>query len=1268
VLNQAELPGLMPYVARLHAQWQRATPEEQHRRMEGTLVFADISGFTALTERLARKGSIGAEEMSEALNSVFSDILEPAHGEGADLVKWGGDAVLLLFTGDHHAAHACRGAHGMRERLRARGSLDTEAGTVRLRMSIGIHSGDFDFYLVGDPEQHRELLLSGPEVSHCVHLENSAGPGEIAVSLSTIARIGPGFAGKAVGEGMLLKGCPDPPRIVAVAAPESVDVRTLLPSEIRNHLLRGAADPEHRDIAVGFVKFSGTDALARDEGPEMVARALDEVIRNVYSASDQYGVTFFETDLDADGGKVMLAAGVPTSAGHHAERMLRATRLMLDRAGRLPLKVGVNYGHVFAGDFGPEFRRTYSIKGDPINLAARVMAKAEPGQLLATLECVRRSETTFRTEVLNPFMVKGKAQAVQAISIGEVVESPRDRRSHASLLVGRGAEVELLEAAVDEIDRGRGQVIEIVGPPGIGKSRLLAEATRLAHGRSVHSVQSVEYDASTPYHLFWVLLHNVVQLRVGAPDDEVVPAFAEQVRRVAPELMEWFPLLCTPLQRDVPDTERTRGLEEQFRRRRTEEVLAELLYRLLPDPTVLIFDDVQYLDGASAGVLHRLVSGLAGRPMLVVLGRHPGESGWVSADGEPTTTIELRPLADADCLRMVRAADIEHPLPPQVAEALTAKAGGNPLFLQSLLKEVGPDGDISRLPDTVADLITIQIDRLPPEDRQVLRRASVLGAGFDLAQLSLLFDAPPGDAALARLGEFLNVEHGQRWATFRHELIREVAYEGLPFRKRRELHARVAFALEHAGGEFGSRPELLSMHFFHAHRFHEAWRYSRRAGDLAKKKYAHSDAVGQYLRAIDSARRLPAPIVPRFQLGLTYESLADSWFTIGLVEPSTRAYRQAHRLFRDHPVEGARVASKQARTEQRLRRIPQSLRRLSRELQGLEGAVDPALAGARSLLLTRYTIGRLSQRRYDEAIACGLRAVEEGVQSGDDDALGQAYTTLHVIHLTCRRAMLQPWGELALEAHGRAGNQAGEAHCINNLAFEAFNEHRWSDAEGNFARAARAFHSLGDTANEGNAICNRAEVLINQGRYQEAEPLLEDALVDARVSSDDELVALALRQLGRSHLRNGKVAESGDFLDQSRALFLAIGEEDELPALDLIGAEARLFSGESAAVLELTDRLLAGEDTAELEPGIRWVRGFARLELGDRTAAQSEFRAGRVAAEAADDRFAQAVNLLGLAAADGGAPALTSAATALLDELGVVALPRGLRSAGMAGG
>ena len=171
---------LAPFLPRVALEWLREAPDARHRTLEGTMAFVDISGFTAMSERLAPKGKLGAEEVTDVMSSTFAQLLTIAYDNGGGLVKFGGDALLLFFDGDEHARRACAAAWGMRDRLAAIGALQTSAGAVELRMHVGIHAGTFDWFLVGS--RHRELIVGGADPVHTVEMEDTAEAGEILVS------------------------------------------------------------------------------------------------------------------------------------------------------------------------------------------------------------------------------------------------------------------------------------------------------------------------------------------------------------------------------------------------------------------------------------------------------------------------------------------------------------------------------------------------------------------------------------------------------------------------------------------------------------------------------------------------------------------------------------------------------------------------------------------------------------------------------------------------------------------------------------------------------------------------------------------------------------------------------------------------------------------------------------------------------------------------------------------------------------------------------
>ena len=197
---------LVSFVPRLTLEWLRDDPESLWREVEGTLAFVDISGFTAMSERLSSLGRAGAEEVTEVMNATFAALLAVAYAQGGGLLKFGGDALLLLYEGDDHASRAARAAFEMRSTLRAIGRPKTSAGPIQLKMHAGLHSGRFQFFLVG--ESHRELLVTGPAASRTVEMEAASEAGEILLSEATAALLEEDTLGEERGLGRLLRAAP----------------------------------------------------------------------------------------------------------------------------------------------------------------------------------------------------------------------------------------------------------------------------------------------------------------------------------------------------------------------------------------------------------------------------------------------------------------------------------------------------------------------------------------------------------------------------------------------------------------------------------------------------------------------------------------------------------------------------------------------------------------------------------------------------------------------------------------------------------------------------------------------------------------------------------------------------------------------------------------------------------------------------------------------------------------------------------------------------
>ncbi len=919
-MTVAATPTLVPYLPRIVLEWARSDPDARWSELEGTMAFVDISGFTAMSERLARAGKAGAEELTGVMNAAFEPLLDVAYAEGGGLLKFGGDALLLFFDGEEHAARAARAAVGMRRTLRSLGRPRTSAGAVTLRMHVGIHSGRFHFFLVGD--SHRELIITGPAATATVAMEDLSEAGDILLSPAAAALVDARVVGAGKGKGALLRSAPaGRGQLMPLPDVEGIDLETYLPSALRPALAAGAVEAEHRHATVGMVRFSGADALFEAEGAEALAAAVEELVLVVQAASDEHGVCFLESFIDEDGGRIVLVAGAPQTSGNDEERLLRTVRAIVESGSSFGIHVGVSRGRVFAGEVGAPFRRTFTILGDTAALASRLMSRAAPGEVLSTEDVVSRSRTVFSSTELPPFRAKGKAEPVRPLAVGPVAGT-RDVGVRQQLpIVDRERELAVLIATVAPVRAGFGSLVELIGDAGIGKSRLVEELQRQSAGMTQTSASCEQYEASTPYSAFRELLRSLLDVDLNGSPEQNTERLRARLEPAAPELLPWIPLLAVPLDADVLPTPETDELQPAFRRARLHGAITSLLEALLEQPAMLLFEDVHWMDDASSELLRHLGTQVSTRGWFACVTRRPVDGGFSAATGTPPVpalTLRLDPLPDKDA-RKLAASAAGSDLSAADLDAIAERAGGNPLFIQELVGASDGDAELDELPESVEAVVASRIDGLAPSDRALLRWASVLGVAFpgDLVVDVLAGDdAVPVDAdAWDRLAEFVerdpDVAGGFR---FRHALIRDAAYEGLSIRRRRELHLRVGEVYEQRFLDaLGDVVEKLSLHYFHGGDAEKTWAYSLLAGDRAAEKHANTDAATFYRRALRAANGVPD--LPPEQLASVWEALGDVSELAGRYRDAADAYRSARR----HAGPAARSAA-EGRVDQGARR------------------------------------------------------------------------------------------------------------------------------------------------------------------------------------------------------------------------------------------------------------------------------------------------------------------------------------------------------------
>ena len=567
-VSAARDADLVPYLPRLVRAWSEERGASRSRVLDGSLVSADVSGFTALSERLAARGREGAEELVETISSVFDGLIQVAERHGGDVLKFRGDALLLLLVGDRHPERACGAASDMQRAIGSMAGRQTSVGAIELRMACGVHSGDVHVFLTEVPQ--RELLVAGRAASRVFALEDLAEAGEVVLSAETAAKVDPAWLAGSRDDGQLLHSLPD--GASPIPPPEAVGGRDLpayVPRALRDHLAVASGEAEHRQVTVAFVKASGTDAA--DDDPEEIARRLDALAGVVADACGRYGLTWLESDIDTDAAKVYLTAGAPSTTGQDEEAMLRALRDIVAADVGLPLKAGVNRGRVFTGDIGSSVAtdlRRHGRRGQSRGAADRPRGAGSdpddggrPGSGAHDVRDGHRATAREGQGGRDP-----GPHARRADRLPPAVDCRCERRSS-------GGSRSSTPFATRSDARGCASCscVELVADPGVGKSRIVAEARTLAIGFQQLDVIGEPYAKGEPFAAVRPLLRQLVGITADAPRDQAGQQLALFVGSVAPDLAAWLPLLALPFDAELGSTPEVDALDPAAARDRRHE-------------------------------------------------------------------------------------------------------------------------------------------------------------------------------------------------------------------------------------------------------------------------------------------------------------------------------------------------------------------------------------------------------------------------------------------------------------------------------------------------------------------------------------------------------------------------------------------------------------------------------------------------------------------------------------------------------------------------
>ena len=1113
---------------RLHA---IAAGVQLPERATGAALFADISGFTPLTEALvlALGPQRGAEALPQQLNLVYNSLIAEVHRYGGSVLGFAGDAITCWFGEESAEAPSVRtigtgaagapasavhraaaAALGMQRAMQAFAAIPIEGvGTVALAVKVAVAAGPVRRFVVGDPAIQLIDVLAGATLERLATAEHQAERGEVlldaaaAAALGEQAAIGAWREDEASGERFaVLDGLAGPvkpapwPPFDEISVPAETLRPWLLPP-VYERLQAGLGEflTELRPAVALFLRFGGIDF----DNDELAALKLDAYIRWVQRVLQGYNAYMLQLTIGDKGCYLYTAFGAPIA---HEDDTMRACMAALDlREPRLEfvgaVQIGISQGRMRTGAYGAQERRTYGSLGDEVNMAARLMQHAPAGQVLVSQVARRPTGDRFAWEQLPPLQVKGKAQPVNvARLIG--LEERRSFRLHEPRyqlpMVGRTAELEMAVGLLERATGGAGQILALSAEAGLGKSRLAAEIVEEARRRgfAVFAGECTSYGTSSSYLVWRSVWRGIFDLDPAAPTAEQVGALPTNLARLDPALLPRLPLLGAVLNLELPDNDLTAALVPKLRKAALETLLVDCLRaRARQGPLLIVLEDLHWIDPLSDDLLLALGRAAAELSVLLLLAYRPPQIPQLQAPQVSQLShfreLVLDSLAPTEVARLVRLKLAQRfgddAIPEGLAERIDQQALGNPFYVEELLNYLEDRGIDPRqsesveqleLPPSLHSLILARIDQLSEQQKTLIKVASVIGRLF---RASILWGLSPFAArrvalkadldALSEL-ELTPLDSPDPELTY---LFKHVVTQEVAY----ESLPFATRALLH--GQIGEVIEATYPDQIERMLDLLAYHYDRSENTAKRREYL--------LRAGDAARRdyANAAAIDYYQRALP---LLDGPERIATLLALGKVLELVGRLDEAEVV----VREGLARAEE----IPDEL---------FAARCRAALA------FLRYR-----QSSYAEALALAEQAHAVFQRAGDREGMAQAIGYNAVIldrqgdysgALTAYEASLALWREL--------GDQENAAHALNNMGIMLTNQGEHTRAQALQEEALALRRAAGDRWRIGASLINLGLVALNQNDLVTARAHFEEALGLLRQVGDPQLLANCLGNL-----------------------------------------------------------------------------------------------------------------------------------------------------------
>jgi class 3 adenylate cyclase/tetratricopeptide (TPR) repeat protein len=1182
-------------------------------RVTGSALFADISGFTPLTEALARElgPQRGAEELTANIGRVFHAVISELDAFDGNVIYFAGDAITCWIDGDD-GTRACAAATGMQEAIGRTGTIVTPGGnTVQLAMKVAVAVGDARRFVVGDPDIQLIDVLAGRLMDDLAEAEHHAQKGEVVLDPSAMAALG-GVA--AIGErrtdeasgrtfgvlqGLLVDVEPEPGHQPA-PLPEDLVRPWLLPAVYeRMRTGRGEFLTELRPAVPVFLRFGGIDYDNDDEA----IHKLDAFVRAAQRVMSGFGGNVLQLTLGDKGAYLYGVFGSPLAHEDDAARAAAAALELRDlekTTSARDIQVGIAQGRLRSGTYGHDMRRTFVCLGDAVNLAARLMSAAPRERIYVAGPVREAAGEAFIWERLPDITVKGKSEPVEVWSLNGSLERASRRKTRFELgLVGRRQELAELDARHEEAVAGLGRVVGIAAEAGLGKSRLVAEFVRNARrsGNAVAFGECQSYGTKTPYFVWREIWRRLLGLDDGDTVEGQIALLRRRLAAVDPSLVGRAPLLGAVVGLSIPDSDLTRSLDAKLRKTSLEDLLSVVLRaRAAEAPVVAVLEDCHWIDELSRDLLGVLVRAAAALPVLFVLAYRPAPEpgGGLGLELLPAFSemelggMEPTEIAELARSKMEQLAGDGAVVSNELVELVAARSDGNPFYVEELLNYFVAQGvdtsdpaaiEAIHLPESLHTLVLSRIDDAAEGPRRTMKVASVVGRVFEAPvlpgayeELGTVDDVLRDLEALRTLDLVaLDREADQAWM-FKHVVTQEVAYESLPFAMRTNLHGRVGGYIERTeAADLDRWVPLLEHHYWRSDREDKKREYLTKAAEAAQASYANAAAVVYLERLVplvDGADRIDAMLRLSKVLQLTGEVARAEHLLLEAREVAVQLGDERRVGRTDHGL---------AETARRLGRFDDASARLALALAAFTAAGDEVGIGD-----VHHLRGTVASQRGDRATArdAYLRSMAIRERLGDRAGVAAMATNHGVVGIDGGEVVeARETLERGRDIYRQLGDRRGMVLTAGNLAWVSLMAADPEDARTYAQETISLAREIGDRLNIAIGQNNLASALRLLGRWEAAGAEYAAVLETYRELDDRWSMTFLLEDIALL------AAGSGQDGDAFRLYGAADGQRIEIgapraPSLqqDLDGhlAQARGSLGHDAVARAVSDGMTMG--------------------------------------------------------------------------------------------